>query len=629
MSLPKIVGEALKSDLSFGSNQSRRLSRNFFDLGESPLAPSQNAAPSGYLLLPILRLLLLTASLTFLANLVLLAGVEGAYHRKLSLSNSLQKVPLAPPRGLILDAQGNVLAGNAPSFDLYYYPSLCPESGCDLEFLKKYPLGSGDLQKTLSGVSENRVIRDLSQTQSLRLEKEIEGKNYLQIKTGQKRNYTGKGSFFHLLGYVSQVSEVDVKAQPGLSLSQKIGRVGLEKTYDVFLKGVEGGQIFEVDAQNRHFRQIREVPSQTGNNLILNIKNSLQEQATGALLSGIKNSKAASGAVVISEVKTGRILSLVSLPSLDANLFSSLLTAEKFSQLQQDPGKPFFNRAVLGNFPPGSVFKLVVASAALAEKVVGEKTLIEGPGSLSLGASTFRDWRPEGHGLINLVTALAQSCDTCFYKMGGGYQNFVGLGPQKIADWARLFGLGESLGIDLPAESTGLVPDPAWKQKTIGERWYVGNTYNFSIGQGDLLTTPLQINFMTAVVANGGRLFRPLLGQKIVDGQGFLVREFSPEVLRQDFIDPNVLAVVRAGLKKAVEPGGTAYPFFNAKYSLGGKTGTAETDKGKKTHAWFTAFAPFEDPEIAVTVFLEEGGEGSRDAAPVAKQILDYYFSQK
>ena len=220
-----------------------------------------------------------------------------------------------------------------------------------------------------------------------------------------------------------------------------------------------------------------------------------------------------------------------------------------------------------------------------------------------------------------------------FYKIGGGYrdthQDFVGLGPSKMASWARLYGLGQALGIDLPSESEGLVPDPEWKLKVKGERWFVGNSYNFAIGQGDLLATPLQINFMTATVANGGRLFRPLLAQKIVDGEGVLIREFAPEVLRSNFIESRFLETIKQGMKKVVEPGGTAYPFFGSSYSLGGKTGTAETSHPDKTHAWFTAFAPFENPEIAITVFLEDGGEGSKDAAPVAKEILDFYFSQK
>lgn len=622
MKIPIMLAEAVTNKLSFGHRQSRRLTENFFGPGERPPALASR-------LLPLLQLLLFSAFLTFLASLFLLQVVEGTYRLNLSLSNALQKIPLAPERGLILGSEGTVLAGNAPSFDLYFYPSFCPKTVCDLNFLKKFSFYTEELEKSLKSTVETVIIRDLAQADSLALEKEIAGKDFFEIKTGQKRNYPGQGKYFHLLGYVSQVSATDLKTQPELNLSQKIGRLGVEKIYDGFLKGTEGGRIFEVDATNHHFRLVREVPARPGNNLVLNIKSSLQEEASRDLLEALKKTRAVGGAVVVAEVKTGRILVLASFPSIDANIFSSPLSSEKFAKLQQDPAKPFFNRAVLGNFPPGSVFKLSVASAALVEKVLTPSTLIEGPGSLSLGAFTFRDWKPEGHGRINLTTALAESCDTCFYKIGGGYDDFVGLGPQKIANWARLFGLGQALGIDLPAEAEGLVPDPDWKLKAKGERWFVGNTYNFAIGQGDLLATPLQINSLTATVANGGLLYRPLLAQKIVDSEGDLVRNFAPEVLRQKFIDPEILEIVRQGMKKAVEPGGTAYPFFNSSYSLGGKTGTAETSYKDKTHAWFTAFAPFENPEIALTVFLEEGGEGSRDAAPVAKKILDFYFSQK
>jgi penicillin-binding protein 2 len=318
---------------------------------------------------------------------------------------------------------------------------------------------------------------------------------------------------------------------------------------------------------------------------------------------------------VVQDVKNGEILALVSWPSFDPTPFATGISESEYQKLLTDPRRPLFNRAISASFPPGSTFKLVTATAALEEKVITPSTLIDDKGFIAVGSFIFKGWAPEGLGLVNLETAIAKSSDIYFYTVGGGYGSQRGVGVEKLADWARRLGLGAETGIDLVGEVSGLVPDEEWKLAARGEPWYIGNTYHMSIGQGDVLVTPLQLNNLVVAIANGGTLFKP-----------FLVKDVPPEILRADVASAETLDLVRQGMRAAASPGGTAYPVYDFKVAVAGKTGTSETGGKEKTHAWFTCFAPFESPEIAVTVFLEEGGEGSHDTAPVARQILENYF---
>lgn len=581
-----------------------------------------------------LGIILLVALFFFLAlyasTLTILQVFNGSQNLALSSSQALRLVPVKAERGLIVSANGKVLAGNAPSFDLYFEPATCSQ-GCNLDFLKSYAFASPEVLATLREAKEPTVIRDLSQQDALDLTGKLESYPFLDIKAGQKRDYRQGQVFFHLLGYVSPVSGDDLNTRPFLKITDKVGRIGVEKTFDDYLRGVDGGQIYEANARGKLLRKVREVAPSAGNTVVLNVDENLQVAAFDALSAGIKKSKATAGVVVASDPLTGKILAMVSLPAVDPNLFSSPTSGTQYQKLEADPSKPFFNRVTSATFPPGSVFKIVMASAALQQNIVTEKTLIEGPGSISVGAFSFGDWKPDGHGNLTIAGAIQESCDTCFYTVGGGYGNQAGLGQEQIARFSKLFGLGSPLGIDIPGEVGGLVPDADWKKKARGETWYIGDTYHYSIGQGFLLSTPLQINFATSVVANGGTLYKPYVVSQIKDASGKIVRSYEPTVIRSGFIDKKYLEVVKEGMVAALKPGGTAFPFYDFNPLAGGpaagKTGTAETGKGT-THAWFTIFAPAENPKIALTVMLEEGGQGSYDAAPIARQILDQYFGQ-
>jgi penicillin-binding protein 2 len=575
----------------------------------------------------ILGVLLFFFLFLFTSSLMTLQVFNGSQNLSLSVGNSLRRLPLKAERGLIVSASGVVLAGNGPSFDLYFDPTLCPKN-CDLSFLSTYSFASLAIVESLKSAKETLAIRDISQSEALDLSGKLDKYPFLQIKAGQKRDYRHPEEFFHLLGYVSTVSGDDLKNRPALKITDKVGRMGVEKYYDDYLRGIDGGQVYEADARGSLLRKVGEVAPTVGNTIILNIDEKLQEASYQALKEGLKKAKSSAGIVIASSPQNGKILALVSLPSVDPNLFSTPMAESSFQKLQDDPGKPFFNRVISAAFPPGSVFKMVVATGALAQNIVSPGTLIEGPGVISVGPFTYRDWKPEGHGRLTIAGAIQESCDTCFYAVGGGYGSQKGLGQEQIAKYSRLFGLGSSLGIDMPGESAGLVPDSSWKKKFKGESWYIGDTYHYAIGQGFLQTTPLQINFATSVVANGGTLYKPYVVSQIKDPQGSLVRSFVPSVIRSGFIDEAYLAVVREGMVAALKPGGTAFPFYDFKIPVAGKTGTAETGKNT-THAWFTVFAPVENPQIALTVLLEEGGQGSYDAAPIARKILDSYFQFK
>ena len=314
---------------------------------------------------------------------------------------------------------------------------------------------------------------------------------------------------------------------------------------------------------------------------------------------------------------------MVSLPSFDPNLFNR--ESVQLQELLSNPLSPLLNRATAGLYPPGSIFKIVSAAAGLQTGKIDKNTKFEDTGVMFLGPYSFANWYftccGKKEGFLDLVKAIKRSNDIFFYKLGQL------VGPESLAKFAHLFGLGEKTGIDLPFEEKGLIPTPSWKKER-GEVWVPGNTLHLAIGQGDILVTPLQISNMICAVANGGTLYKPYLGMKI-EGEGENL-QFPPKIVRKDFLDRENLELIRQGMREACLEGGTGWPFFDFPISVGCKTGTAEFGDPKgRTHAWFTVFAPFENPEIVVTVLVEGGGEGSSVAAPIAKEILEYWFKNR
>jgi len=403
----------------------------------------------------------------------------------------------------------------------------------------------------------------------------------------------------HVLGYVGEANEEEAAK---FYLGAVVGKMGLEKQYDQRLRGRDGLSILEQDAQGKVLRELRRIEPVKGEVLPTVLDAGLQKKAF-ELLAGRK------GAVVAGNPNTGEILALVSSPGFDVKNLAKFLT---------DKDLPLFNRALGGEYPPGSVFKIVTAAAALEEGKIEETTKIEDTGELRVGPYRFGNWYFDQYGRkegwLEITRALARSNDIFFYKLGEY------LGINALADWARYFGLGSKTGIDLEGEADGLIPDPEWKETVLKDQWYLGDTYISAIGQGNILTTPIQINQMMSIIASRGLLCKPFL----VGG---------PNCRKLD-ISEKTIDLVTEGLKQVAETGGTAWPFFDFPVGVAGKTGTAEfgqqEDKTKiKTHAWFSGFATVDKPEIAITVLLEGAGEGSYQAAPVAKELLTYWLERQ
>ncbi len=352
----------------------------------------------------------------------------------------------------------------------------------------------------------------------------------------------------------------------------------------------------------------------------------LQEKAEEITENYISRSGLKRASVIVINPNNGEILALVSLPAYDNNLFAKGISQSDYDKFLNNPDHPLFNRSISGEFPSGSTIKPIFAAGALQEGVITENTSFLSNGGLRIGEWFFPDWKAGGHGMTNVRKAIAESVNTFFYYIGGGYQDFKGMGLSGLVKYSRLFGLGEMTGIDLHGERKGFVPTQAWKEETKNEPWYIGDTYHFAIGQGDVLVTPLQVANYTAAIANGGTLYKPHLVSKVLNTNNETVKEIRPEIIRSDFISAANLQIVREGMRQTIT-NGSARSLSIVPVAVAGKTGTAQWSTKKGPHAWFIGFAPYEKPTVAIMVLVEEGVEGSTMAAPIARDILQWYFT--
>jgi penicillin-binding protein 2 len=473
------------------------------------------------------------------------------------------------------------------------------------------------------------------------------------VETVPVRDYLTGDLTAQVVGYTGpipqeQVSEFEAK---GYTANDRVGLTGLELEYEDVLHGTKGLEVVEVDVSGRKMRTVSDpVPAKTGHNLMLTLDLDLQQAVTDALERGIRNTPQRSGVAIAMDPRNGQILAMVSLPSFDNNLFATGISARDYIALSRDKRRPLVNHAVAGLYPPGSTYKIIPATGALQDGVVTPDTILIDEGVLWLPNKYFPDdpklaqpfycWYREGHGRVNFITGIAESCDVYFYQIAGGYEptGFEGLGFERLGYYSELFGLGSASGIDLPGEGDGLVPTPKWKRMNYAETWVTGDTYNMGIGQGFVLATPLQILNATAAIGNGGLLYRPYLVQEVLDAEGNVVETRQPQVIRDllDTVSPENLAQVRLGLESVIA-WGTGKELDVPGVAVAGKTGTAEfcdsypscldrDGRVKTSHAWFTAYAPAQNPEIALLVFVYGGGEGSTVALPIAGEILRHYF---
>lgn len=468
-------------------------------------------------------------------------------------------------------------------------------------------------------------------------------------------------SVSHLVGFMGPIPAAvaqDYQERGYTNPNERVGLNGLEYTYQRELRGVPGYKNIEVDILGREIRTVGEVAEPVpGSNLVLSVDLRLQKVMQDALQAKMDEVESPWGVAIAMAPKTGAVLGMVSLPSYNNNVFAERIN-EDYLALERDERRPLINYAIGGLYPPGSVFKMVTASAALQEGVITPDTLLVDSGPIYLPnrfypndmslAQRFVSWNHKygiSHGGINVVQALQLSNDIFFYMAAGGYPptKFQGLGVRRLANWMGLYGYGGPTGIDLPGEVEAGIPDDQWKRQLYAESWTTGDSYNMSIGQGYVLATPLQVLVSTAAVANGGNVLQPQIVYQITDAAGGLQRDFAPKIVRKLPLDDEYIHAVQEGMRQAVvADNGTAYGIRMENVTVAGKTGTAEfceyipeeedcrrvDDEFLPTHAWFVAYAPFEDPEIAVVVFVYDGGEGSAVAVPVAKTILEAYFNE-
>ncbi len=581
--------------------------------------------------------------LLIISRVAWLQIIKGDYYYSMAEGNRVRIERVEAKRGIIYDINRHVLSRNVANFLLYFVPADLPlEFGEREEIFNEVSRILGDKSALEIKKEVNKIKpKSLESYQPLFITDDIpyEKAMLLYLKSAEwpgivltnksRREYDLAGqSLSHVVGYTGKISPAELKKGGSEYLPiDYIGKMGIEYFWEPDLKGMNGKKEIEVDALGKEKKIINETKPKDGNNLVLSVNSELQKKIEEEMLNAFSKLHFKKGAVVAMDPQSGGILSLVSLPSYDSNAFARGITADEYNNLLDQPDQPLFNRAVSGEYPSGSTIKPVMASAALEEGVINENTAILSTGGIRIGEWFFPDWKAGGHGQTSVRRALAESINTFFYYIGGGFGDFKGLGADRIVKYAKLFGLGSQLGIDLPAEATGFLPTKDWKEKIKGERWYIGDTYHFAIGQGDVLVTPLQVALFTSVFANGGKLYRPHLVKEILSGSDDLIKKIDEPPIRENFISERNLKIIREGMRETVTAG-SARSLGDLPVAVAGKTGTAQWSTKENPHAWFTGFAPYERAEIVLTILIEEGGEGSSAAVPIAKEVLRWYFGE-
>ena len=517
-----------------------------------------------------LRGILILGFLIIIGRLIELQVIKGGYYRSLSEGNRVRRVPITAPRGKIISRDGEILVGNKEVKKKVIFD---PEKGYQKE-------------SDISDAKEEEIISEW------------------------ERDYRYGWKFAHLSGYLGEVTpeelgkiNAECPEKGPRKLGTFVGRSGLELIYECSLAGIDGEELVEVDTMGNRIRTLGRRNPIPGEDLKTSIDAKLQEKISEEM-----NGK--KGAVIATDAK-GNVLALFSYPSFNPADLTDKSRQSEVENLLKDQDLPFFNRAIGGLYHPGSVFKPIVAVAALEEGKVDEEFVFDDPGIISIGTFSYSNWyftqygRTEGK--IGITRALARSTDTFFYKLG----EFVGI--EGIAKWAGIFGLNELSNIDLPGEIAGLVPDPEWKERVKGERWFLGNTYHVAIGQGDLALSVVGVNRAISAIATGN------LCEPKIAGRG---------ECKELEIEKNDLNIVKSGMSEACSSGGTGYTFFDFEPRVSCKTGTAETNIDGKTHAWFSVFAPQEFPDIIMTVLVEGGGEGSKIAGPIVRNIFNFWYKK-
>ena len=564
--------------------------------------------------------------------------VKGSVYRDRSENNRIRLQSMAPFRGVIRDRSGKILVDNRPSYDLY----VIPEEIHDTEALLNRLAVLGNLEvapirerlgRAASGYPFKPVClkKDISREELAMLETRRFDLPGVMIKVRPQRHYFYGDLAAHVLGYLGEITEKQLKSGkfPNIKSGDLIGKTGIERRWQKSLNGGRGGEQVEVDAAGRRIKVISERLPVSGADVCLTINRELQMLAEQAL-------SGKHGAVVAMDPRNGQILALASSPSYDPNLFITGFDGVTWKNMVSSSDYPLHNRALTGQYPPGSVFKIVVALAGLQEGVITPGEAFYCNGEYSLGRGKYRCWKRWGHGKVDLNRALVESCDIYFYNLG------MRLGVDRIARYAHQLGLGQKTGLNLGHEKGGLIPTAEWKRKRWGVPWQGGETVSTAIGQSFVLVTPLQVATFVSAVFNGGHVYRPQVTQWVRKPGGESIFEFAPQLIRDVEIKPEYLELVKKALSGVVNhPRGTGSKARLVDITVAGKTGTAQVVNLKKEkeakakgevpwkyrdHAWFVAVAPADAPRITVAVLIEHGGHGGSAAAPIAKTLIEAYL---
>jgi len=548
-------------------------------------------------------------------------------------------------RGVIYDSKGEQIVFNKPSFDLILDKRKLPSSDFEKtkvlkEISEMIKENLEDLEKKINEEQNQEVLisKDLDHQTLILLETKIAELSGFRIERNSIRYYIEGLSFAHLIGYTGKISAKELEKNPEIySVFDYIGRDGLEKSYEEVLRKNPGKTRIERDVHgNLLSKEIISLP-ESGKSLVLWLDSGLERKIEQVLHNIFQSTGAEKAVGVALNPKTGGVIALVSIPGYNNNLFSKGADQEALSNLLADPREPLFNRAIAGLYPTGSTIKPLVASAVLEEEIISPTKKINCKGGIAIPhryepevTTVKQDWRT--HGWTDMRKAIAESCNVYFYTIGGGYKDQEGLGPSRIKKYLELFGWGNKTEIDLSGEVRGLIPFPEWKKEVKKEPWWDGDTYNLSIGQGDIKVTPLQVANAFAAIANGGTLYKPRVVKEIVDSEKNLIEEIKSEILKEGFINPENLEIVRQGMRRAVtgenSPYASSVLLNSLPVSAAAKTGTAQTSRPDYYHNWVTVFAPYDDPQIVLTIMIENVKGLQSAALPVAKEVLEWYFSK-
>ncbi len=570
------------------------------------------------------------------AKLWHLQMIQGESYNELSDNNRVRLMRMLSTRGKILDSKGRVLAENTPSFTLSIVPG---ELDRPQELIQTYAPILGVTQEKMRGIIErSRMIpkfmnypikKNISLEEVSLVKARAKGLRGVTLDVRPLRLYPAQDVLCHVIGTVGEISQEELTKtfRVGYRTGDIIGKSGIEKEYESYLKGEEGWEQVEIDAKGRTLSTLSRRPPKNGADVTLTVDSAFQKYVEDVFFHR-------AGSVVAVDPDTGRVLAMVSKPNFDVNLFSPSITERQWKTLNSDPLHPLENRSIRGLYSPGSTFKIVTAIAGLAENVITPDRKFTCKGQIELGGQTFRCWNPHGHGQVNLHRAFVESCDTYFYELG------LKLGADRIGKYAAMFGLGTPTGLGLPQELPGLIPTSAWKLRTYGDSWKDGETLTVAIGQGYLVCTPLQLVMMTAAMANGGKMLKPAIIRQIADAGGAVVFDHSPVIRWEAPLDPKNLSLLNAALTDVVTDNrGTGRRCRIPGINIKAKTGTTQVIRVKqrtkeedqipyheRTHAMFVAYVNDRPQKIALAIIVEHGGGGGASAAPLARKIIARYY---